>query len=283
MKRKLIAQRDSLTLTLPKEWTSSLNLKSGDEIEVNELEKTLTINALKKEKEKEYTLDVSDMSDTYVRNELNALYVLSATKIIINSNKPSKLLLCKKIISLFLIGFEITKEEENRVVAESLAIPSENNFEKFFLKLFNFLEFSFNALDEYATNKKNDREEIRRDTKKVTQYSNICDRILLGNPVSGPNNIVVFEMVSQLKEINHLIFYLLDKKKRISTQEANVLKRIFLEIRKGYFKKDPVKINDAQGELMNSSKILEENSYVFTISRALYNLSNSVIRLSRLK
>ena len=45
MKRKLIKQRDSYTVTLPKEWISEKNLMPGDEIELEIKDGKVTIDS----------------------------------------------------------------------------------------------------------------------------------------------------------------------------------------------------------------------------------------------
>jgi len=277
MKRRLISQRDSFTLTLPKDWVASQNLKAGDEINLERSEEALVISASETEGKKEYNLDVTNLLDSCIRNTLNGLYILSATKITIDSEKPSKLLLCKKLTTLFLVGFEVTEEKKNQIVLEALAIPSANNFDKFFLKLFNFLEFDFETLKE---DKKFDQlEEIRRDTKKVTQYSNICNRILLNTLMNNPEKAVLLEMISYMREINHLIFHIFENKIKVTKQEAEIIREMFLGIRKGYFKKDLSKLDTVQKEFSKYSKDLEKTPHIFAISRNLYGFSNSVLKL----
>jgi len=280
MKRRLISQRDSFTLTLPKDWVKSQNLKSGDEINLDVSGEALVISTSRLEGKKEYTLDVTDLSEVFIRNALNSLYVLSATKIIIDSSKSSKLLLCKKLTSLFLVGFEVTEETENQIILEALAIPSADNFDKFFEKLFNFLEFDFEALKGSLENKKSDYlEEIKRGTKKLTQYSNVCSRILLNTLMNNPNKAILLEMVSHMREINHLIFPIFEKKIKVTQKEVELIEGMFLGIRKGYFKKNLSELNIVQKDFSKYSTDLERNSHIFTIARNLYGLSNSALKL----
>jgi len=281
MKRKLISQRDSLTLTLPKEWTTAQNLKAGDEIDLGISEESLILNNYKKEEKREYTLDISNLSDECIRNVLNSLYILSATKIIIRANKESKLLLCKKLTSLFLVGFEISEERKDEVVLEALAVPSQDNFDKFFSKFWNFLEFDLEALTKMKEDKDIDyNEEIKRDTKKVTQYSNICKRILLNNLIKNTEKSVLLEVISYLEEVNHLIFHVFQDNIKITRIEAEVVKEIFFSIRKGYFKKDIAELNHAQEKILKSKKDIQKSPYLFAIIRNLYGLSNIILELA---
>ena len=135
MKRKLISQKDSFTITLPKNWIRSKNISAGDEITLNESKGLLILSTSQKESKKEFHIEVSDYSETHIRNILNQLYILNATRITITSKSKAKLLICKKLCSLFLVGFEVTKEDKNKLILELLATPSEDSLDKFLLKI----------------------------------------------------------------------------------------------------------------------------------------------------
>lgn len=60
MKRKIIKQgHNTLTLTLPSEWARKLNLHGGDEIDIQEREDTLIVNAPYNHKSKSCTIDIT--------------------------------------------------------------------------------------------------------------------------------------------------------------------------------------------------------------------------------
>jgi len=63
MKRKIIKQgHNTLTLTLPSEWTKKTGLNAGDEIDLIEKESSLIINAEKKKGEKSCVIDIKDFT-----------------------------------------------------------------------------------------------------------------------------------------------------------------------------------------------------------------------------
>jgi phosphate uptake regulator len=63
MKRKIIKQgHNTLTITLPSEWTKKLNLKPGDEIDFFEKEDSLVINGHERNKEKSATIDITNFT-----------------------------------------------------------------------------------------------------------------------------------------------------------------------------------------------------------------------------
>ena len=63
MKRKIIKQgHNTLTVTLPSEWTKKLNLKAGDEIDIQENTGSLVINGKQNNGFKNTTIDISGFS-----------------------------------------------------------------------------------------------------------------------------------------------------------------------------------------------------------------------------
>ncbi|MEI7718733.1 MAG: hypothetical protein WCI72_02605 [archaeon] len=278
MKRRLISQRDSLTITLPKDWITFKNLKPGDEIDISQSGEVLMLNSLSNKKKKEFELEISTLNDECIRNTLNSLYVCGATKLILRSDKPSKLLLCKKLTSLFLVGFEVSEEYKGEIALEALAISDSTNLENYFDKIWNILDSDFKILKgEDFGDKADISEEIKRGTKKLTQYCNICDRILLETIYNDSQKAIKLRIIQNLKEINHLIFHLFEKKDKVSKEMAEVLEEIFLSIRRGYFKEEIESINKSQELINKNLKKLENNIFLFSISRELYRLSNSVL------
>ncbi len=63
MKRKIIKQgHNTLTLTLPGEWTRKLDLKAGDELDVLEKEASLVLSADSKKEEKRAVIEIKDLT-----------------------------------------------------------------------------------------------------------------------------------------------------------------------------------------------------------------------------
>jgi len=60
MKRKIIKQgHNTLTMTLPSEWVKKLNLKAGDEIDLNEKGGSLMVNGKQNNENKSTTIDIT--------------------------------------------------------------------------------------------------------------------------------------------------------------------------------------------------------------------------------
>ena len=90
MKRRIIKQgHNTLTITLPSKWVKKLNLKPGNEININEKENSLIINAQENIKEKSTTIDINDFTVPLLWRYFQSAYRSGCDeiKVLFNSNK----------------------------------------------------------------------------------------------------------------------------------------------------------------------------------------------------
>lgn len=122
-KRKLQATGgSSLTLTLPKSWTSRWKLKSKDTVLVDIDGSSLVIKPAGRIRN-EMALDISidGMADEWVLREIIGAYVAGADKITLRSDRisPQQNSLIRQASQL-LFGFEILEESSRKIVVRSI-------------------------------------------------------------------------------------------------------------------------------------------------------------------
>lgn len=122
-RRKLQATGgSSLTLTLPKAWTSRWKLHSKDEVLVNAAGPALTIKPTSRAKQ-EVSIDISieDMPDEWCLREMIGAYIAGADKIALRSHRitPSQNQAIRQTVQL-LFGFEILEETSQKIVARTV-------------------------------------------------------------------------------------------------------------------------------------------------------------------
>ncbi|MEK6927038.1 MAG: AbrB/MazE/SpoVT family DNA-binding domain-containing protein [Nanoarchaeota archaeon] len=82
MKRKIIKQGHStLTITLPTEWVKKLNLKAGDELDLQEKESTLVLNGHERFKDKSVTINIDKFTIPLLWRYFEGAYRAGATEI----------------------------------------------------------------------------------------------------------------------------------------------------------------------------------------------------------
>lgn len=122
-KRKLQATGgSSLTLTLPKSWTSRWKLEGKDAVLVNVSGSSLVIKPTGKSKT-EITFDISieNMANEWIVRELIGAYVAGADKVIISSTRiaPEQNDTVRQASQL-LFGFEILEESSKKIVLRNI-------------------------------------------------------------------------------------------------------------------------------------------------------------------
>ncbi|MEN9626010.1 MAG: hypothetical protein RL557_338 [archaeon] len=200
MKRRLIKQGvGALTITVPKDWISRYGLKAGDEVEMNEVEKTLIVRAegtsgvLRKK-----TIDIDHLSQTLLWRYIMAAYRAGYDEITIkfsNSEKKydiklSSLAALEKKMKMNtleviqdavnrFIGLEIIDHGENYCVINSLGEISEKEFSitlrRIFLLLLSMAEESLAGLEGKT---KNRGHIIASTDVNVDKFADFCLRAL---------------------------------------------------------------------------------------------------------
>lgn len=112
----------SLTLTLPKAWTSRWKLHSKDEVSVSAKGPALVIKPANKAKQ-EIAIDISidNVPDEWFIREMIGAYIAGADKIALRSHRitPSQNQTIRQAVQL-LFGFEILEETSQKIVARTV-------------------------------------------------------------------------------------------------------------------------------------------------------------------
>ena len=172
MEKKLTKQgaknRESYTLTLPKEWILKNKIEKSSLVDLVEINNFLLIKNLKKEtREIEINLE---MYKNVISKILQSLYRKGYKKIVINY-KDKRLL--KELIEAtekYLLGFEIIETRENKIIIKYIFEESNLNFDTIFRKTF---LLSIDLIDI----KKNDFER-KIIIENILRFSNYLFRIL---------------------------------------------------------------------------------------------------------
>lgn len=128
MKRKLIQHgASSLTVSLPKKWTNTNNLRKGEEIDVIESGAKIIISAKKHYERRKIELDVSG-SEKMIKRIVGAAFKSGYDEIVINFSSFNELKTVQELTREQFSGFEIIDQTKERVVLRNI---SENNFEEF--------------------------------------------------------------------------------------------------------------------------------------------------------
>ncbi len=124
MRRKLVKQGiRALTITIPASWAQSNGLRAGDEIEVQEMENTLTLSTTYAQQQQELIVDVSGLPPRLADRFIARSYQKGYDKIIVKFDSPELMLAVKNKVPE-LMGYEILnidkKKMDIQVISSSL-------------------------------------------------------------------------------------------------------------------------------------------------------------------
>jgi len=210
MKRKIIKLGSSTLVTsLPSKWIKKLNLKQGDELEVNENETNLILSARETKKEnKEKSIDISGWNQKDVKLMLVHIYRKGFDKIKLINCTTSMTSYVRKIASEKLLGFEVSESGEGYCVIENLAEPSENKDDVIINRVFLIVKEMQKALySDFSTG--------NYSLENMISLLNQSDKFVLfskRNNMKQLNSdaIIKWELMSFLLNISHNYYYLYD-------------------------------------------------------------------------
>ena len=205
MKRKIIKQgHNTLTITLPKDWTKKLNLKAGDEINLLEKENGLFLTSERKNERLITEIDITSLDIPSIWKYFMAFYREGYDEIKVKFN-PDKLYnspykyvttyaenlrygkkskkctsfeTLQGITSRF-IGFEIIEHHEDYCIIKEITEPSSKEFESSLRRIFLLIQ---QMGEEIIKSIKTNNTKVVRNTEdidiNVDRFHDYCIRVL---------------------------------------------------------------------------------------------------------
>lgn len=215
MKRKIIKQgHDSLTLTLPREWSKKMGLKGGDEVDVEADGNALLIGAKKDLPIKKIKLNI-DGYGKFLVHYLCALYRGGVDEIELHFTEGGTIERIQKILSDYLIGFEMTNQRKNFCEIKNISVPLDKEFPTILRRFIYQLQIMAEDICDALKNQNIDAlRDIRSYEIAINRFSIYCRRILnkTGYDIAG-NSMLLYTTIEGLELIadyyKHLCDYFL--------------------------------------------------------------------------
>ena len=302
MKRKLIKQGSGgLTFYVPKDWTKSNNLNPGDEIDIRPIEGDLLISSKINSQKKEKTITLPKGSEKIPRIMLNSLYRLGYDKIIVNYSTKQQEEDIREIVDHRLLGFEITDEQENKIIIENVTEPSDEKQEVLVRRMFYIINDSFELLNfDLKNNKFVNGANIVTKTKRLNKYNSFCRRNITKRKFSETTATYSWELYQKMLLVQHSIWHFhtvisKEKSKKISKASMVLLDNIrsyYNQIHESFFKKDVdnllMVLDKAKSDLYSSVQVQMKKTsgseaimlyYIGELYRLVYVLSVPLVSL----
>jgi phosphate uptake regulator len=180
MRRKIVKQgKDTLTISIPREWARQNKLDQNDEVEMLENGKKLIIssdnNELKNYIKKEITIK---KGQPFLRRYLNNYYRRGIDEISILFEENNVMSQIEDEVNQ-LLGFEIVEQNNNQIVIKNVSKVLEKEFDSLLRRLFFIVQ---NMLDDLIISiKKNDFNNLKKISEQEKTTNKIylfCQRVL---------------------------------------------------------------------------------------------------------
>ena len=272
MKRKVVKLGPStLVVSLPSEWTKKVAVKCGMELEVEEVNDSLIVRPPLRHSSS-ISISLHDEKDSKsVLTQLSHIYRVGFDKVTISFSDERTLKLVSRIVSDYLLGFEITKKSTTSCVLESITEPTNEKFIVLLRRVFfQIKEMQELVLLDFKDNSLKRAEEIADLRRALDRHVFFCRRLLSKGVDLGESVHLVWELLSVLMNIAHaydyMYLYYKEQKKKVSAETVLLLERLeayfdyfyksYVERKEGYFterKKGSI-------ELLNALYAAFENS-----------------------
>lgn len=238
MRRRLIKQGiGALTVTLPKNWVSKHNLNAGDEIEMEEYERTLLLKTEGKSNALTKTIiNIDNLIQPLIWRYIISAYRLGYDEIIVKFSNIDKIydvrlsslgILEKKgkmgVIEIIqdvvsrCIGAEVIDQEDNFCVIKDLGETSEKEFDNTLRRIFLLLlSMAEDSLEGFKNMKKNLKQIVQSNDTNIDRFVDFCLRVLNKRGYKEYNKTSVIYSIILLLEFTG------DEYKRIAIHHSEI-------------------------------------------------------------
>ena len=203
MKRKLVKQgQRALTVTLPSSWVEKNNLHQGDEIDLDEIDESLSISTEKKQSTKEITVDVSGLMPRLADRFMARAYQKCYDKITINFDEPELMLAVKNKVQE-LMGFEVLNISKNEIEVQVISTQLDLNFDVMLRRAFLILmDMAKTCHDAWKLNDKKSLENIYHQDFDVNRFLYFCLRYLnKSNKIMSFGRSILYYLIESMEDL----------------------------------------------------------------------------------
>lgn len=203
MERKIVKQGvGTMTLSLPMSWVKNFNLKSGDVVEVSEMNKLLIVSSSKIDRSMSIRINLKNRSPSFVRRKLLGLYVYGYDEVVIEHIDQFDEI---NNLTTQMIGFCVLKNEGNLVVLKDLGSIGEVEFKDIFQRTLKILieqiALAINLLKTHG-----DLNKLIKNDYHLNQLSDYCLRYLSKKGFSDyKKTSLYYVLVSDIEYVGDII------------------------------------------------------------------------------
>jgi len=279
MRRKVIKQRDSFTMTLPMPWVKQHAVDKHLEIDV-EMEGEHLLMSASSVASKQGKVSIPIDNEAFVRYVLNNAYRSGYDRLEIELSPKAQKYVEAHLSKL--LGWKIVRRTENRLVLENLAEPRAERFESLLRRNFYVLQESLLALQSYW-DKGTSVESIKIGAEEVSTTDNFLRRCISKRVVDNSKTYFYWQFISTISWVYRAAYFASQEPRTNDRQVQAMLSRVitsFKDLHTGFFEKNLSRISQSfevsRAVLKAKPKIKDARSYHYVMEMArMLNLSCS--------
>ncbi|KHO46475.1 MAG: hypothetical protein QS98_C0003G0083 [archaeon GW2011_AR3] len=182
MKRKVVLHGSStLTISLPSAWIKTCHIKKGHELEVTEQGRELIIKNGPISARTKKEIDIGGF-ERFGKSYITSLYRLGYDEMGLTYASPGYINVIRSLISNEMIGFEITRQENNYCLLQDLTGHSSDEFEIALRRLWLLtLDFASESLDIIKSRNTAELKSMAGQDYPINRFCNYGIRMLARN------------------------------------------------------------------------------------------------------
>ena len=296
MKRKLIQMAGkTIVVSLPSEWVKKYGLKKGDEIDLEERDRSLLINTSKNISIKKTVLDVRPLKVSG-RRVMAALYKRGYDEIEVLYDKPQQLDEIKKALNLEAMNFEIVEQTKSHCIIKSIAEATHEEFDNILRRTFLVLNSMIEEIQEGLISKdKKKIEEAKEHENTNNKFTHFCRRSLNKRGYKNYEiTSIMYTIIEQLENVADELKFLCDflisedlKKLKVSKETLDLLNDTkvytnhFYELFYNFSLEKSEKFAEERKKIIEASKklFMEKSNKEVKIIHHLMNVTQRVFEM----
>lgn len=261
MKRKIIRQgHNTLTITLPAKWAKKNDIKAGDEIELEENNKSVILKKSSgKESKKILKIDLKSEDYQFIRLILNNLYRRNIDILRINFKTDKQFEYIQEISNSNFLGFEVIEKEKDFCVLENITEPQDMSISVLTRRILLIIKETLIFLETDLIKKEHHSYNyVLQQSRKIEQFDNFCKRLIYKGKIENAADsyfywVFLYYLLLIGRAFFHMYEYINQKKRiRISKELITVLANVrkgFELFYESFYKKDINGIEDSNKEI----------------------------------
>lgn len=217
MRRNIVQQGPTtLMVSLPIKWVRKYGLKKGEQVNVEERGRELTISTEEETERTKTEIDLLNEDYTYIWRMISTAYVSGYDEIKINFDKLEILKIVQKIVVEYFVGFEIVEQKKDYCIIKNVSGNRIDEFDAILKRIFLTLIQTSEIFRDYL--EKGEDPSLILDLEKINnRQTYLLKRLLIreGFKVPEKTNFVFtlnFLLEQILNEYKFAVWYINDEK-----------------------------------------------------------------------